>query len=73
MGEIGGMQILVVPESIIVEIVEDTIFAERKVAESDHNGDELVWIACTVPCRKIDRRRRGRRKNLHGRIGNDHS
>jgi len=37
------MQILVVPEeSTTVEIIEDTIVAERKVAESDHNGDELV-------------------------------
>ena len=42
-GELRGRQFFVVLEQFTAaEIVEDTVFAERKPAESDNDGDKLV-------------------------------
>jgi hypothetical protein len=48
----------VVPEKMaIVEIVEDSVVAERKAAESNHDGDQLFQPPCVVGYREINRRR----------------
>ena len=40
-----------------MEVMEDTVAAERETAESDYNGDEFVQPACPIGCRKTERRR----------------
>ena len=57
-GDIRGDQLLVVPEQLsLVQIVEDTVVAERQTAESDHDRDELVQSILPVACREVDRGR----------------
>ena len=54
-GEPTGRQILVVHKQLTtLEIMQDTVIAKRKPAESDHDCDKFVQSARAVGCREAD-------------------